>query len=101
LTLANLPSKLEASIGKTIVASPSSRKRHPPGFTVLAAVDSCRRLMGIRADRSSNGGCAVFNKPRTKIQNDRPSAIAYRDCSAPVPARKRGVSSKTFPPEGN
>jgi len=79
------PSLKPASV-KTIIASPSSRNRHPPGFTVLAAAGSCRRMIGIRADRSSNGGCAVFNKPQTKIQNDRPSAIAYRDCSAPVPA---------------
>ena len=53
-------------------------------------------MMGIRAI-----GLPMYDarsKPRTKIQNDRPSAIAYGDCSAHAPARKRGVSRKTFPP---
>jgi hypothetical protein len=40
---ASLPSKLEAGI--TIIASPSSRKRHPPGFTVLSAARSAFEVL--------------------------------------------------------
>ena len=61
---------------KTIITSPSSLKRRLPGFTVLTAVDSCRRMMGIRADRSSHARCAVLTKPQTKIRNDRAHAPA-------------------------
>jgi hypothetical protein len=43
---ASLPSKREAGI--TIIASSSSRKRHPSGFTVLSAADSRRRTIGIQ-----------------------------------------------------
>jgi hypothetical protein len=64
---------------KTIIASLSLRNRHPPGFTVLSAVDSCRRMMGIRADRSSNGGCAVFNKPGRALGDLARLATARRE----------------------
>ncbi|MGH7261992.1 MAG: hypothetical protein ACREI9_15205, partial [Nitrospiraceae bacterium] len=50
---------------------PLTAQEASAGFTVLCAVDSCRRMMGIRVDRPSNVGCAVLNKPQTKIRNDR------------------------------